>query len=680
MIKNNIVHGIRGDNDEMQYRGLSLRLSSEGIPLSLDVEKRTVECVMATEAPVKMFDYARYEYIPEILLVAGVEIPDSRQVPLLDTHSRYSTSSVIGSTRDIRVEDNQLVGRDHFSNAPEADGPWTKTAEGHLTDRSIGYTYDNADAVYVDDGETAVIEGREFTGPVKVVKKWAVKENSICPIGADKKAKARADQPQKPIEPNNPREKDKKMDPKLRAYLELHGLPATATDDEANAFFVTFEMPERTAPVDLDKERAEAARIERERCSEIRIMAGKFDQEDLGKTLIDDGKSIEDARKAIMDAHIEAKSKEETPGHRVPIEVGKEAAEKFRAAGTDALLSRAGRAPEKPAAGHDELMGYSLRELARKSLQVAGQKDGGNAMEMVGRALTTSDFPILLANTANKSLAAGWASADESWREWCGTGSVSDFKANTINRASETDDLDEITEENEYKYGDMTEAKETYQIATYGKLFAIGRHTIINDDLNALTDIPVKHGEAASRKLGDIAYAVLTANSAMGDGKALFHADHGNYIASGAGAFPGVATMAAAVLAMKSQKDIKGKRRLNIKPVFLLGPNAIEGATETFFKTDKFDDTAKDATRVNIYAGSSISRIYEGRLDDNLTTGWYLAGPKGKTVTMFFLNGVQDPYIETKQGWNVDGVEYKVRIDAGAKAIDWKALYYNYGA
>lgn len=665
----------------MQYRTLQIRLSSEGIPVSLDVERRSVECVMATEAPVKMFDYARYEVIPETLLMSGVQIPASRQVPFLDTHSRYDTSSVLGSTREIRVEGDQLVGRDYFSSVAEADGVWTKTMEGHLTDRSIGYSYDNQDAVYVDDGETAIIEGRSFTGPMKVVKKWKVKENSICPIGADETAKARANQPI-----INNQEK-KNMNKKLRAYLEANGLPTTATDEEANAFFATFNMPERTDPVDLDKERAEAARVERERCSEIRAMSATFNQEELGKTLIETGKTIEEARKAVMDAHLDAKSKEETVGYRGPYEVGIEAAEKFRAAGTDALLSRAGRAPEKPAAGYDELMGYSLKELARKALNVAGQRDGGNAMEMVGRALTTSDFPILLANTANKSLAAGWASADESWREWCGVGSVSDFKANTLNRASETDDLDEITEDNEYRYGDMSEAKETYQIATYGKMFKIGRQTIINDDLNALTGIPAKHGEAASRKLGDIAYAVLTANAAMGDSKALFHSDHGNYVASTSGAAPGVSTMAAAVLAMKSQKDLQGLRRLNIRPVFMLAPNALEGATETFFRTEKFvdsntvaTDSSLSATRVNIYSGSYITRIYEGRLDDNLVTGWYLAGPKGKTVNMFFLNGVQAPYMETRQGWNVDGVEYKVRIDAGAKAVDWKALYYNYGA
>ena len=31
--------------------------------------------------------------------------------------------------------------------------------------------------------------------------------------------------------------------------------------------------------------------------------------------------------------------------------------------------------------------------------------------------------------------------------------------------------------------------------------------------------------------------------------------------------------------------------------------------------------------------------------------------------------------METKNGWTVDGVEMKVRIDAGAKALDWRTMY-----
>jgi len=54
-----------------------------------------------------------------------------------------------------------------------------------------------------------------------------------------------------------------------------------------------------------------------------------------------------------------------------------------------------------------------------------------------------------------------------------------------------------------------------------------------------------------------------------------------------------------------------------------------------------------------------------------------MAGEKGKTVKLFFLDGVEAPYMEQQPGWNVDGMEYKVRIDAGAKAMVWRALYYN---
>ena len=37
-------------------------------------------------------------------------------------------------------------------------------------------------------------------------------------------------------------------------------------------------------------------------------------------------------------------------------------------------------------------------------------------------------------------------------------------------------------------------------------------------------------------------------------------------------------------------------------------------------------------------------------------------------------------YIETRNGFDVDGVEIKCRLDFGAKAIDWRGLYKNPGA
>jgi hypothetical protein len=305
---------------------------------------------------------------------------------------------------------------------------------------------------------------------------------------------------------------------------------------------------------------------------------------------------------------------------------------------------------------------------------------------MIGRALTTGDLPLILANVANKSLYEGWNTANESWQLWCGTGQVPDFKTNYMPRISEFDDLEEIPEHGEYTYGKHTEATESYSIVTYGKLFAVTRQTIINDDLGALTRVPAMHGESASRKVGDVAYAVLTANAAMGDDLALFHATHANLVAHGSGAAPGTATIAAGILAMGTQKDLRGLRRLNIRPTYLIAPRALEGNAEIFFNSGAFSDpdtvatdSAFASTRWNPYAGSYFNRVYDARLDDSDAAAWFLAAEKGKTVTMFFLNGVQSPYTEQRSGWTVDGTEFKVRIDCGAKAVDYKGLYMNDG-
>jgi len=160
----------------------------------------------------------------------------------------------------------------------------------------------------------------------------------------------------------------------------------------------------------------------------------------------------------------------------------------------------------------------------------------------------------------------------------------------------------------------------------------------------------------------------------MGDGVALFHADHNNLLS---GTDMTVANISAAIEAMKKQYDVSGKRRLNIRPRFFIAPVAKEGAAEQFFKTNLIGGQTNQPNLENPYAGNYFTRVYEPRLDDDSASVFYLAGPKRKTVMVFFLNQVRAPYLETRQGWNVDGVEYKVRLDAGAKAVDWRGLTKN---
>ncbi|MBE7413848.1 MAG: hypothetical protein HS130_00915 [Deltaproteobacteria bacterium] len=671
----------------ISYRTLAVAVEATGAPASLDEGTRSVEVVGATENPVPVWDWERWEMVPEVLLMDGCELPGTGQVPLLENHYRFSTSDVLGSYRGMKIEGGKLIGRAHFSEVEESQKPYQKVREGHLTDFSIGYRIH--EATYIPAGEKQTVNGRTYQGPVKIATRWTPKELSITPIGADEEAKVRA--AAAPGHINAKQEEE--MDKKVREYLESRGLKKDASEEEAYRFLEKLEMRKEEPPAQPagggdDAAKAEAARLEGARAEQSRIIEIRSMCEQAGcpeevDAFIKGNKPVEEARKAMFDK-VTGKAQAATGdmGVRAPITHGKDEKEKFRAAAEDSLILRSGilrpgKTIEKPADGARDLMGFSLRELAREHLRLSRLPIHGNVLEMVGRALTTSDFPILLANVANKSLFEGWETEEETWQIWCGEGSVSDFKTHTSARASETDDLDEIREEDEYKHGSMTEGKEEYKVATYGKLFKLSRQTIINDDLNALVNIPFKHGEAAARKIGDIAYAVLTANSAMGDGVALFHSNHKNLGTSGV---VSETTMAEGELLMGTQKDLNDKRRLNISPAFFIAPRALKGAAEVFFGSNQFAGDNKSATRTNPYAGTKYTRVYEARLDDDSATAWYLAARKGKTVTVFFLNGQKAPYLETKQGWNVDGVEYKVRIDAGAKAMDWKGLLKNAGA
>lgn len=669
-------------SDDLSYRKMSVQVTDKGGPATLDETTRSIEVVGATENPVPMYDWQRGEMVPEVLLMSGCQMPETRQMPLLDNHDRYSSSAVIGSYRDMRVEKDKLLGRGYFSTVPEVEGIYTRVKEGHLTDFSAGYKV--LESQFIPAGQKQVINGRSFDGPMKVITKWAPKEMSICPIGADAQAKARAATAPDLINAGQIK-KEVNMDKKLREFLESRGLAKDATEEQAYAYLQKLDLRTETPAavsvpsptVDEVKVRTEAARAEQTRCLEIRglcTQAGVTDEKEID-TFVRENKSVEEVRKAMFDRLV--KKPAETPGFRPSIEVGADERDKFRAAAGDAILIRSGSAIEKPAAGAMDLAGFSLKEMAREALRISGRSISGQPMEMVGRALTTSDLPNILANVANKSLFEGYEGAQETWSQWCATGSVSDFKKQTIVRVSETQDLDEIREEDEYKYDKQSDSKEEFKIATYGKIYKVSRQTLINDDLGALTDIPRAHGEAAARKVGDLPYAVLTANAAMGDGVALFHANHGNLGTTGVLSETTIAEM---IKLMKLQKDIAGKRRLNIRPEFIIAPVTVEGSAEVFFTSNQFAGDLKSATRTNPYAGNRFTRVYEPRLDDASVSAWYIAGPKGKTVTVFFLNGVQTPYMETREGWTVDGVEFKVRIDAGAKAVDWKAIGKNAGA
>ena len=315
---------------------------------------------------------------------------------------------------------------------------------------------------------------------------------------------------------------------------------------------------------------------------------------------------------------------------------------------------------------------YSLRELARASLADRGISCATlSPMAMVGLAFThsSSDFGQILIDVAHKSLLKGWEESEETFVEWTNKGSLSDFKVSKRVGLGAFNSLRSVKEGAEYKYITTSDHGEEIALATYGEIFSISRHAIINDDLSVLTRIPAMMGRAAKATIADLVYAILTSNPAMADGTTLFHADHKN---TGTGAITDISKLDTLRQLMRRQKN--GKRNLNIRPEFIIGPTALEAQALQTIGSASVKGTDANSGIINPMQNFA-KYIGEPRLDDASATAFYLAAGQGRdTIEVAYLDGIDTPYMEQEQGFTVDGVATKVRIDAGVAPLDYRGL------
>ncbi len=313
----------------------------------------------------------------------------------------------------------------------------------------------------------------------------------------------------------------------------------------------------------------------------------------------------------------------------------------------------------------------TLRELARASLTERGVGVATyNPMQMIGMAFThsTSDFGNILLDVANKAILLGWEENDETFEKWTKKGQLSDFKTAHRVGLGAFPSLRKVREGAEYKYVTLNDKGETIALATYGELFSISRQAIINDDMNMLTDVPKKLGEAAKATIGDLVYAVLIDNEKMSDKKALFSTDHKNILTGGMD----VETISAGRTAMRQQKE--GERTLNIRPAFMLVPTTLETQAIQVVKSGSVKGADVNANIINPVRDLA-EIIAEPRLDEASTKDWYMASRQGSdTIEVAYLNGIDVPYIDQLEGFTSDGVTTKVRIDAGVAPVDYRGL------
>jgi ATP-dependent protease ClpP protease subunit len=450
-------------------------------------------------------------------------------------------------------------------------------------------------------------------------------------------------------------------------------------------------MPEKTQPgaaaptaaaPDVTEIQAKALADDRQRRAAIKAAFAPFAQRDGVTALLET--CSDDPNCAVADAHARllahlGKDVKPIAGDYVPrVEAGADEKDKRMAAFAHAVMARAGIGKLD---GANEFRGQRLLDLARGSLDRAGVKHAGqDVRQIVAAAFTTStsDFPILLENTLYKTLLAAYAIAPDTWTRFCKTGSVTDFRANNRYRAGSFGNLDALTELGEFRNKAIPDGeKASITASTKGNLISISRQAIINDDLGAFVGLANALGRAARRTIEADVYSLLASNPTLNDGVALFHATHGNL--AGTGTAVTMAAMEAARQAMASQKDVGNNDYLDLRPAIWLGGMAYGGDARSVNSAEYDPDTANKLQKPNVVRGLVNQVVDTARITGNT---WYLfADPADAPVLeVAFLDGVQEPYLEMENGFDVDGARYKVRLDYGVAALDYRGAYKNAGA
>lgn len=334
------------------------------------------------------------------------------------------------------------------------------------------------------------------------------------------------------------------------------------------------------------------------------------------------------------------------------------------------LLARAGIDKDKANAKDNAYNAMTLRELARASLVDRGVSvSGQNAMSMVGLAFThsSSDFGQILIDVAHKSLLKGWETAAENFDQFTSRGTLTDFRAAKRVGLGDFGHLPQVGEGEEYTYGTIGDEGASVALATYGQLFSITRQAILNDDMHLLTKIPEKMGQAARATIAKLVFALLTGNAKAQDGKALFDASHKNTITN---AVLDLANIDKGIQLMNGFVNARGEP-LAIEPEFMLLPTSMYTRGLQLIKSASVEGADANSGIINPLR-DIVTPVKSARLQAADEKSWYLINKEAIEVS--YLDGIDTPYMEQQQGFTVDGVSTKVRIDAGVNVIDYRGI------
>lgn len=556
----------------------------------------------------------------------------------------------------------------------------------------------------VQEGETRVINGREFSGPIRHVTKSILREVSIVALGADSDTSLRiaagldnshAKQKQQP--------KGENMNKQLREFIVAKYSLATTADEtmilaHLSSVGTTIDamqaemdaQPTQTAPTTpaapatptTNDVAAAATANERHRVTAVTALLKDYPHMiekaisagwslDHCQTVIDGVKGVTAGLPTNM--NIIVKEPVQTTSGILEAALG------FRAGINEQTLIKAHG--EQVLDQADKLRGVSVKEAFIAACRMKNINVGVTLDQPTIQAgLSNTDLPTIMNNVAHKAMLQEFQAYPVTATKLCTVGDLSDYKEADRVRMTDIGDLEIVPAGGEVPSSQMGEETAKNKLDRYAKSFWLDEILIINDDLGAFLSIPKLFGSRAARMIDKVFYARLLSNP-----NNLFSTDNKNYLTGTTSALSLTALKAARTKFIQ-QVDLNGDP-LSLTPKFLLVPSELEATAQELVVSTVLVGGTTATPSTNIVSKWDLEVVCSPYLDASKIanaseTGWYLFGNPAQqdTFEIGYLKGQRTPIV-TRGHFDLNrfGVGYRVAFPFGIREIDYRGMNFSTG-
>gem|GEM_PF-151097 len=652
-------------------------------------------------------------YWPVVVDLAGMTVP-SQRIPILKDHD---STQIVGHTDKIELTSRTVKMSGTVSGVGLAAQEILATSEnGFPWGTSLGASIEQLE--FVDRGNSVKVNGMNFSGPVYVVRKSTLRETSFTAVAAD--ASTWSEITARFSEEFN----SMNFETWLAAQaLEIKSLVPAAVEnlkkvhaalhpprsgEPAAPLATPLASPAPAAPV-VQAAAPHANQSATDHVAAIReATAVELDRQTKVQKLTADHPEL--AVKAVRENWDATRTELEVLRAARPAgpAIHSRGGEAPSTATLEAALCLSAGLPEKrvgewygekalTAAASRDYRGIGLHELFHTVIAASGgHARPGHMSDDVIRAAFTADRALrategfstialsgILGNVANKALIEAFTAVEGIANTICGIGDANDFKQMTKYRLTSAGLFEKVGKDGELKHATFAEQAFTNQVETYGKMVALTRQDIINDDLGSFLSIPKMLGRQAALAVESAVFTLLLSNPSS------FFATANKNNQTGAGTVLQISSLTTAEQLFMDQVDSDGKPIL-ISPKYLLVPTALKVVAQQLMTETRINET----TTAN--AGKPGNNPHAGKwevaaspylnsqgLTGSSATAWYLlANPADVAfIELAYLRGQRTPIIESGEtSFNTLGMHWRGYFDFGVGMQDHRAAVRSVGA